>query len=380
MFYLLAPVYKFSEPVHFSGKNLYNPYKDIDSADWKIYNFQVQSKAWGGITDGRKNSNELIDSIYTNLGFDHVATSDYQKINYYGSNEQSFIPTYEHGYNIFKTHQVCIGAEKVIWTDLFLWQSKSMKQWIIDELNKSVEFIVLAHPLLRNGYTVNDFKYLTNYDGIEVLNNIRVSVEHWDTALSSGQPAWIIGNDDAHDVSNWREVGRRFTMINSPNTDSSNIINSLKTGASYGMDILGVVSDTSFEQTAERIKNLPLLTEASLIQDTFNVRTSTQFKEVRFISDGGKIVSFVTNSETGTYKIKPENSYLRTEIEFFDGSVMYLNPVVRTNGDEPVSMKTAEVDTSATLKLRMVYFIIGLIIAYSIAKWRKNKKAVKGNV
>ena len=94
MFYLLAPVYKFSGPIPFSGDKLYNPYKNIDSTNWKKYNFQVQSKAWLGLTNGRKNSNQRIDSIYKILGFDHVATSDYQKINEHGKDKQSYIPTY----------------------------------------------------------------------------------------------------------------------------------------------------------------------------------------------------------------------------------------------------------------------------------------------
>ena len=83
VFYLMAPIYHFDDPKPFYGDKLYNPYTGMDSAQWKQYNFQVQSKAWGGITDGRKNSNELIDSMYRELNFDHVATSDYQKINYW---------------------------------------------------------------------------------------------------------------------------------------------------------------------------------------------------------------------------------------------------------------------------------------------------------
>lgn len=332
----------------------------------------------GGVTDGRKNTNELIDSIYTELGFDHVATSDYQKINYFEKNNSSFIPTYEHGYNIFKTHQVCIGAEKVLWTDLFLWQTVSMKQWIIDELNKTTQFIVLAHPLLRNGYTINDMKYLTNYNGIEVLNNMRVSLEHWDTALSSGQPVWIIGNDDAHDVTNWREVGRRFTMINAASTDSSVIMRKLKAGTNYGMDILGV-SDTSFAETVERIKSLPVLKEVSLLNDTLLVTIDKKAKEIRFISDQGKVVKSVFNTKLGYCKIEESNTYVRTEVYFHDGSIMYLNPVIRYDGNNLKSMMTAEVDTSGTLKLRMLYFIIGLIVAYSIAKWRKGRKRLVTN-
>ena len=87
----------------------------------------------------------------------------------------NFIPTYEHGYNVYKTHQVCIGAERVLWTDLIFFQTKSMKQWIIDQLDQDCEIVSLAHPLLLNGYTVDELRFLTNYEMMEVLNNLRIS-------------------------------------------------------------------------------------------------------------------------------------------------------------------------------------------------------------
>ncbi len=215
-FYLMAPVYEFSGPSKFSGDKIYNPYQSIDSSRWRRYNFQVQSKAWGGITSGRTNSNELIDSIYRQLSFDYVATSDYQKINRHGSKKPNYIPTYEHGYNIFKTHQVCIDAKKVVWTDLLFFQTLSMKQWVIDMLKQNSTLVALAHPTLRNGYEIDEMAYLSNYDLMEVITNMRLSFDHWDAALSAGNPVWILGDDDAHDVTNSNEVGRRFTMINSP--------------------------------------------------------------------------------------------------------------------------------------------------------------------
>jgi len=372
-FYLLAPVYNFSGPVKFTGEKLYNPYQNIDSLNWKKYNFQVQSNAWLGITDGRKNTNERIDSVYTILGFDHVATSDYQKINHYGSDKSSFIPTYEHGYNIFKTHQVCIGAEKVLWVDLMFGQTMSMKQWILDELQKSTRYVVLAHPLLRDGYSIEDMEYLTNYNAIEVLNNMRVSTDHWDAALSSGQLAWIIGNDDAHDVLNSNDVGRRFTMINSASMDSAVILTKLENGVAYGMDFFRI-DDEPMNDKVERSKAIPYLTEATLKHDTLFVSVDQVPNEIRFITENGKVVKTIKKSKSGWCIITNDFSYLRTEFEFPDGSRIFLNPVVRYSGDKPISMKTAEVNTSATLTMRMIYFIIGLVIAYGIARWRKNRK------
>ncbi len=378
MYYLLAPVYKFSGPVPFSGDKLYNPYQSIDSGDWRKYNFQVQSRAWLGITDGRKNSNELIDSIYTILGYDHVATSDYQKINTFGKNDPAYIPTYEHGYNIFKTHQVCIGSDEVLWVDLMFGQTLSMKQWILDQLKKQSELVILAHPLLRDGYSLDDMKYLTNYDGIEVLNNLRVSDGHWDAALSSGQIAYIIANDDAHDVMNSNEVGRRFTMINSKSSDMNTIMSNLKKGAAYGMDFYRI-GDEPMNDKVERSKYIPKLSSTELNSDTLSVTVDTTALQISFIGDNGKVMQTVNDTNSATYIITKSDPYIRTEIMFTDLSVMYLNPVIRYDGEFPKTLKTAEIDSSATMRLRIIYFVIGLIIAYLFAKYRLRRKSKQTN-
>ncbi|MBU2553142.1 MAG: hypothetical protein KKF98_01695 [Bacteroidetes bacterium] len=368
MFYLLAPVYQFSGPVPFSGNKLYNPYQHMNSDNWLKYNFQVQSKAWMGLTSGRDNTNTLIDSIYHQLGFDHVATSDYQKINTFKSDDWAYIPTYEHGYNIFKTHQVCIDSKKVLWTDLLFWQTLSMKQWILDLLDKDTRFVVLAHPLLRGGYTLNDMKYLTNYEGIEVLNNMRVSINHWDEALSSGQRAWIIANDDAHDVTNSNEVGRRFTLINSPSDEREKVMEALEQGNAIGVDFFRI-NDEPMQDKYLRSRSLPVLTNASLNSDTFFVSVNTTAAYIRFIGQNGRLLYQLSDTTQASFVVPDTEPYMRTEIEFFDKSVFYLNPIIRYSGDKISTKKTASVDPSKTLYLRIGYFITALLIAYFLRRF-----------
>lgn len=367
IFYLLAPIYHFEDPKPFYGNKLYNPYAKMDSTHWLQYNFQVQSKVWGGITDGRKNSNELIDSVYKALNFDHVATSDYQKINYYGSDKPSFIPTYEHGYNLFKTHQVCIGAKKVLWIDLVLFQTLSMKQWIIDKLDKECEIVVLAHPKLRNGYTLNEMKYLSNYRMMEVLNNIRISVEHWDVTLSSGHLVWIMGNDDAHDVLHPNDVGRKFTMINSPTTNREDIIKNLKMGNDVGVDFYPKL-DVPIIERAARIKNLPVMKQVDLHHDTLFVRVDHAAETISFIGQNGIIRKTVLDTNQASYKIRPNDTYVRTELKFGDGTTLYLNPIVRYTGEGPHSTTKATINESATLWARIIYFLIILVAVYFIRR------------
>ena len=371
-FYLMAPVYKFSGPADFSGSKLYNPYENMDSSQWKRYNFQVQSRAWLGLTNGRKNSNLLIDSTYKALGFDYTATSDYQKINYHGKEKPSFIPTYEHGYNLFKTHQVCIDARKVLWTDLIFGQSKSMKQWIIDQLHQECSIVTLAHPTLYNGYTPKELQYITNYDMIEVLCGLHISEGHWDAALTSGQLAWILADDDTHDIENLPELGRQFTMINTPSTNKEEVIAALKSGNCYGVNYY-YSHDTTLAEKAEKLRQLPYLVHTELKGDTFSVTFSRRLLKIEFIGANGKVRKTVTQSRSASYVIQPDDPYIRTKANYNYVCDIYLNPVVRYEGPSPKTMKTATIDVRATLRLRIIYFLVLLILAYLYVK-RKQKK------
>ena len=377
-FYLLAPVYKFEQPKVFSGNHIYNPYQNIDTVKWYKYNFQVQSKAWGGITDGRLNSNELIDSIYKALSFDHVATSDYQKINRYNSEQDKYIPTYEHGYGVRKTHQVCLGASQVLWLDYPFYQSIHHKQNIINKLNKHCELIALAHPLLRNGYTFEDLKYLSGYQLMEVLNNLRVSVAHWDTALSNGHRIYILANDDAHDVSNSNEVGRRFTMINAKNQKRENIINALNNGVAYGMDFIRI-NDEPMLDKFERSKNIPYLISAKMLADTFKVTVSQKADSIRFVGQHGKRLFASTDCISGQYRIQDSDTYVRTEVYFDDGSIMYLNPVTRHTDINSIERHNlASLDITRTWLFRIGNILLLAVLFFIVYKKRsKSKKSVK---
>jgi hypothetical protein len=376
-FYISAPVYRFSEPAPFSGQHFVNPYKDMNPDHWRKYNFQVQSKAWWGITDGRLNSNVLIDSMYSLLDYDYVATSDYQKINRHRENEALFIPTYEHGYSIRKTHQVCIGAEKVLWRDYIYIQTLSHKQHILDLLRPDNRIVALAHPLLLDGYLPEDLRYLSGYDLIEVLNNMRISTAHWDTALSNGHPAFILANDDAHDVSNSNEVGRRFTMINAANTERELILSSLEKGNAYGFDFFRV-DDEPWPDKIVRSRSIPHLTSATLDSNRFTVSFSKPFSKLSFIGQHGRVLAMANDYHTASYSIAPTDTYVRTEVMFYDSSAIYLNPVTRSQDGETASGRLAEIDQRATLLFRAAIAGIGFLLIITVLFFiRLRKKKIR---
>ena len=222
---IFRPSYSFDEPKPFQGTYLHNPYQNMNPNNWIRANFHAHTRQYGGLTNGRLNTNVMVDSVYSILGFDYIGISDYNKINYYDSANQIFVPTYEHGYGIFKIHQLCIGAKKVRRLDYFAFQNLSMKQHTLNRLAKQTRLAIPAHPsFVKVGHLVEDMKYLSNYKLMEVLNGFANSTAHWDTALSNGHLVYIIGNDDSHDVTDITEVAFRFTMVNTPENDAEHLL------------------------------------------------------------------------------------------------------------------------------------------------------------
>jgi hypothetical protein len=368
--YLKSNIYNFSESKPFDGQKIYNPYSTMDSASWVKGNFQIQSYAWKGVTSGRMNSNERIDSLYKYLDYDVIATSDYMKINRFGEDLPDYIPVYEHGYGIFKNHQVCIGAERVNWLDFFYYQSLHHKQQIINELRDENDLIFIAHPKLRKGYAPEDFKYLANYDGIEVLNNYRTSLKHWDSALSTGHFGTILSDDDAHDISNPDEVGHYCTFINVQNVNRKSIVSALKTGNAFGADIYREHGD-SYQVKKEKLKGVAQLKSVLFINDSIQIRVDQEASEIRFIGQNGALKFSEKNTFSASYKFNNDDTYIRVEIFFPNKNKFYLNPFVRYD-DVLNQHSIPEISWVKTWTFRSLVFLVLLMMAYLIYRITKS--------
>ena len=366
---LFRPSYSFDEPKPFRGSYLHNPYKDMNPDNWIQANFHAHTRQFGGLTNGRVNTNEMLDSVYSALGFNHIGISDYNKINYYDSANPSFITTYEHGYGIFKIHQLCIGAEKVRLLDYFAFQNLSMKQHTLNRLAKQTRLAIPAHPsFVKNGYLVEDMKYLSNYKLMEVLNGFRISTAHWDTALSNGHLVYLIGNDDSHDVNDITYMGRRFTMINGPENNPEQLMQALENGNAVGVDF-SVISDETLEQKIQRIKkNLPYITRVELKGDTLLVSASKPFFKIRFIGQNGVELDAQKYKKTGIYVIKQDDNYVRAELIFNDWTRLYLNPITRHESSEIVKQRLDHINWAKTIILWIVYILVLLIVYKSIRR------------
>jgi len=380
LIYFMAPVYDFPAPQSFSGKKIYNPYESMDSNQWKKANFHFHAHAWGGLTSGRNNTAEEFWKTYKKLGYDVPCISDYQHINTFNRDSSFYIPAYEHGLGVRKKHQLLIGAKKVLWLDYSLFQNRNHKQHILNLLRDRSAIVAIAHPDWEEGYSLDDMKYLSNYDLLEVLDNNWRSVPQWDAALSSGHPVFIVADDDAHDIHNPYQIGRCCTFINSATLRSADIIKALKEGKAFGADIYMSDGET-FDQKAERARRIPVLKSVEVRNDTLWIKTNRKAIKFVFIGQNGKTKKLLRFTGAAWYKIQPEDTYIRTEIMFFNpyggaGTVFYLNPVFRYDGSQPVNALKAEFNFPRTWILRLLS-IPSLILLIIFTFYRRNRNAKK---
>ena len=367
--YLITPRYQFREGRPFRGEALYNPYQTMKPDQWKQYNFHCHSRKYLGLTNGRLSKETDIDSVYHLLGYDHYGISDYMHINPHGSELPDYIPAYEHGYGfIKKTHQLCIGAEKVVWMDYPFMQSLDMKQHLLSRLQQHSRFAVPAHASYTNGYKVSDMRYLSGYRLLEIGNPYGIAYEHWDAALSTGHRVYGIGDDDTHNVMNSNEIGRYFTMINTTNMTADSVYDALERGCSYVVEF-HVYYDKPFALKMKRMHELPHLTRCELVGDTLLVETDAPIIEVaEFIGQNGQVLKHEERVGQARYIIQPSDSYVRVKLRLPHLTFFYLNPITRHPTPTPEDQVTAELNMTQTVLFYIVYLVVIVLCLVRVFK------------
>ena len=372
--YLITPRYQFREGPPFHGECLYNPYQDLDPDQWKQCNFHCHSRKHFGLTDGRLSKEEDIDSVYRTLGYDHYGISDYMHINTHGSDRHDYLPAYEHGYGFFhKTHQLCLGAESMVWMDYPFVQSLDMKQHLLNVLQQHCRFAIPAHAPFYKGYRVRDMRYLSGYRLLEVGNPYGEAFDYWDAALSTGHRVYGIGDDDTHNVLNSNEVGRYFTMVNTPDMQADSVYEALEKGHAYTVKF-HPHHDMPFEYKAARMHDeLYHLTRCELIGDSLVIETSAPYIQTAdFIGQDGRILKHEENVWKATYTIQPTDTYVRVNLMVHNMTFFYLNPITRHATLPPTDPSTATVNTAQTMLFYLVYLLAIALCAVRIVKRPKS--------
>ncbi len=373
----ITPVYKFPESLSFSGSKFYNPYKDYENIHYERGNFHGHSRLGGGFTNGRANNEQDVFKAYRDLEYGFATISNYHHITgkppYY---DFPYVPAQEYGVNIFKTHLLLIGTKRKEYFDQPLWQGPNTIQYRINRVKPYNDIVTLAHPAFLNGIEVDYMKKLTGYDLMEVVNTFAHSVSHWDTALSSGRPAFLLASDDTHNVFINTDIGRNITMIPlNPETESDKLYDTLKSGAAYGITVPHTVAMLDRSEKLKVLDTHPQLLSMQVQNNNLTIKLNRMVDKIAFSADNGVVKAEYDNVSEASYNIADNDSYARATVYFDNGSIAYFNPVIRTNDGLKPEMPAVSVNyTISIIKWIFTAAVLAALIIFIIKIYFKRKK------
>ncbi len=348
--YALCPVYDSPDITPHSGTMLFNPYSSVNDSlvrgRWLKANFHAHSVAWSGLSHG--NSSLLaLSTSYKRLGYDVAAVSNYHRMDTLPDFATNYISSYEHGYNVRKAHQICVGAHNVVWADYVFGHWMPQKQHNLKRLKEVTPVVILAHPIWQSAYSLESMRFLTDYDGMEVFNHFRESLELFDSAWSAGRTPWAMGADDSHDVNAIGENGACWTMLYAASPQKDSVVRALQDGRCYAVKLNSLLRERWRGLGEGRLRDSCLnalndcrLQRLTIQGDSLTVMMDSNVVLMRFVGQSGVIRKVVAGQNTAGYRFRADDTYIRIEV-ISPNITIALNPVVRTpNGSLPHASAT----------------------------------------
>ena len=377
--YFQTKVYEFPAPKPFSGQYWYNPYETLNEL-WLKANFHAHARSWFGLTDG-KQSGDVMIKTYRDLGYHIACLSDYHKINASIFTPGNIsIPVYEHGSNLVKSHHLGIGAAHVVFNDVCLWQTNSIKQFFIQQVKKHASLVCINHPGLAGGHTIDEISQLTGYECLEVFNNHLQYFPYWDAVLSAGRPVWILGNDDCHDLTK-EKFATSWNLINAAVANPTAALEAIRSGRSIAVRRNSIIYDYDSLRAWTRRNKGDILRKVVVDGDRVVYWFNGQAARVKLIGQGGHKLKEASGVDSIAYRFSAQDTYVRAEIET-PAFTAYLNPLIRYDGTSaPSNVMLAKVRSFPTWTMRLSVMIlytllIGILFPHLVHRIRNFSKRV----
>lgn len=369
----LSPIYDFAEPKPFSGKNIFNPYRNIDSnATWKRANFHTHTRIESPLNECEYSPSATVEA-YDKLGYDIITITNH---NYRTQHprHKDYVLAYEHGYNLLKYHKLVFGAERVMLFDNLLPVLPSQRQWQIDRLNAECDFLQLNHPL-RTPLTSDEMmRKLSGYMIMELDSGHSTECEYWDVALSAGHYSFGLANDDLHHPERSDKIARRCNFLASPSDSWEDVARTLREGGYYSMRLPDYGSGDWAQKYAAN-SNLPHITSIGVNGDTIYLSLSQNAEHIVAYGSEHRTLVELSNSNRVEYLLPHDEPYARFVIYFSTGEVIYTNPFARYDksiGDYPTTNSEHSVNiTFTTLYNLLLALLCGATIVAIGRLWHK---------
>ena len=233
----VSPIYDFREPRPFSGPDIFDPYRDLDTANcWKRANFHTHTRVKGPFPP---NECELWPdetyAEYERFGYDIVTFSNHNEITCHPFDSTLQVNVYEQGYSPFKFHKLVFGSDRVVHFDPLLPLLVSQMQFELDRLGKRADFIQINHPYRTVSLSRSDLEALSGYRIMELDTGISTENEYWDWALSAGHYSFGLANDDFHHIDNSVNIAVRCNFLCTPSGRYEDLKKTLLGGGFYAM-------------------------------------------------------------------------------------------------------------------------------------------------
>lgn len=372
----VSPIYNFKAPEPFSGPDVFNPYRNLDtSLCWKRANFHTHTRVEGILNECEFTPQETYDA-YRALGYDIVTFSNHNELTTHPFDTALQVNVYEHGYNMFKYHKLVFGCAKERRFDHLLPFLASQRQFQLDYLGKASDFIQLNHQLRTNFTTRSILERLEGYQIMELDSGRSTENEYWDWALSAGHYSFALANDDLHYPDRSRNIAVRCNFLQCGSAGYEDIRKALLDGCYYSMRVPDY-GNGDWDTKYARNRNLPSVKDIGLLQDTIYIVLSQKADSIKVTGQDHTKLALAQDTDHLRYVMAAEDPYARFTAYFTDGEVIWSNPFARYDSSMAESPLDKEPSHSMNLALTILFNLllaaIGAAAAGSIYKIWKRK-------
>jgi len=325
-----SPIYNFREPAPFKGPDIFNPYRNLDTAwCWQRSVFHVHTRVKGPwpVNECPEWPGEVYQDL-AQLGYDIVTFSNHNELTTHPFDTALQVNVYEHGYNLFKFHKLVFGSQKVIHFDPLIPILASQKQFQLDYLGRSAHFIQMNHPYRTVGTCKRHMEELSGYQIMELDTGISTENEYWDWALSAGHYSFGLANDDLHHPEVTSNIGVRCNFLCTPSGRYEDIKKTLLEGCYYAMRVPDY-GNGDWQEKRARNKRLPYVTGIGLRADTLFMTLSRPAASILVTGQDHTLLYSVGQTSSLAYALPADAPYARITAIFDGGEVIYSNPFAR---------------------------------------------------
>lgn len=363
-----SAIYDFEPPKPFAGKDIFNPYRSLDTTkDWQRASFHNHSRVEGIFNECKYSPDEVREQI-ARFDTDIITISNHNEIS------EATAPVYEHGYNLLKFHKLVFGAERVVRFDHILPVLLSQRQMQIDMLAKGSDIVQLNHPLRTIGTTTHQMQHLEGYRLMELDSGRSTENAYWDEALSAGHYSFGVANDDLHDPDDSRKIARRCNFLQTESTDYDDIVEALNGGCFYSMRLPNY-GNGDWGEKERRNRNIPSVCNIGVEDKSIYIALSKMADSIVVWGDDHRRLKVATNCDSTHYTLTDKDTYARFTAYFSEGEVIYSNPFARYDAsvaDSPFGKPQHKINIALTALFNTALVIVaGLLILLIKRVWKR---------